>query len=140
MLDKILQNWAAKSISQEQQIVDEMARKTRIKDSEKEQEDYFNLLLQEKIAEEKNLLLIRKKAKKNDETPILLISLNNIIQNPVETNQIKLGKDKKNRCSRCGNIVSSEESIEVNLEKQSTYVCSKCMNKEIADFLTYNYL
>ncbi len=140
MLDKIYQNWAAKSISQEQQIVDEMAKKTRKKDDDSIREEYFELLLQQKIAEEKNQLQIRKKNKKNEETPILLIPLNNMFTNSVETQQIKMAKDKKNRCIRCGNIVSAEESVEVNIEKQSSYVCSKCMNKEISDFLTYNYL
>jgi hypothetical protein len=145
MLEKIVQNIFFKPLSQDDNVTQEILKKSKARDNsiDKQREDAFNLLLEENISEEKNSQLARKKLKKHDDTMVL--PLTNFAYTPRinQTNFLKIGQNKNNktcRCSRCGNIMDIEESVEVNLEKRSTFVCSKCMNKEIADFLTYNYL
>jgi formylmethanofuran dehydrogenase subunit E len=141
MLDKIYLTLNIKPTSQDDQVVQDIIKKSKpSNDVDKQREDAFNLLLEDKINEEQNLRQIRKKAKKIDEPSVLMIP--NFVHTTKITNSnlLKIGNNKTNRCSRCGNLMDAEDSVEVNLEKRSTFVCSKCMNKEIVDFLTYNYL
>jgi hypothetical protein len=141
MLEKIYQSLNIKPVSPDEYMQVEIVKKAKNHDPDKRPEDNFTLMLEEKMIEERNLQLLNRKAKKHDENAIMLIpAYNNLPITINNNNLVKLGKDKKNRCSRCGNIVDASETVEVNLDKKNTAVCSKCMNQEISDFLTYNYL
>ncbi|MBC7473134.1 MAG: hypothetical protein H7263_02495 [Candidatus Sericytochromatia bacterium] len=135
MFGKIITNLSLKPLQDDHNI-----NKPKPTENDKEKDDTFNCLIEDRINAEKNQLLIRKKLKKPDEAnnfiPIYTQNVPILYNNQL----VKFRKDNKNRCLRCGNIVDSAESININQKGKNSYVCSKCMNNDIKDFLTYNYL
>ena len=89
-------NFNLKNVAQDEQLLSELVKKSKTKAEEKEKQDYFSMLLEEKMNAEKLKNQLTKKNKKVEENPNIIIPVyHNIkIQND---NLIHLSKRLKKK-------------------------------------------
>lgn len=126
--------------STEEQII-EVSKKTKSKSEDKQKEESFNLLMQEKISEEKvKNQITKKKSLQHDSDLSSLVIVNPYIkiQNNDNLSEIR-NKMKKKKCFKCGGLFDSDE-VKQYSNSNDNFICDSCLNKEIAFFITDNYL
>lgn len=123
----------------EEQII-EASKKTKNKTEDKKQEEAFNLLMQEKITEEKTKQqLSKKKINHDDSAPINLVLVNPYIKIQTNDNLSEIRKKlNKKKCLKCGDIFESDD-VKKYSNNSENYICNSCLNKEIALFINENY-
>lgn len=125
-------NITLKNVAQDEQLLSELVKRSKTKAEEKERQDYFNLLLEEKINAEKLKNQFTKKNKKVEENPNIIIPMYHQIKIQND-NLIHLSKSyKKKKCIKCGNI--SDSSKELSNDK---VICNSCLQEEVLDFLDF---
>lgn len=144
MLEKISLTFSIKSSTQDEKIIlnavsKEQSNSEKLKKSR--EEDTFNSLVEQRIAEEKNKANLKKKVKKPDDMAGLYIPIY-LYHPPVIEEQYlnRIRNSKKKRCSKCGDLFEPESNRDSSGQLSKKYICKSCMNKDIESFLTDNYL
>jgi len=143
MLEKISLSFSIKSSTQDEKIIlnavsKEQANSEKLKKAR--EEDTFNTLVEQRIAEEKNKANLKKKIKKPDDITGIFVPIYMYQPPVIEEHYLnRIRNNKKKRCSKCGDLFEPE-SHDKSAHSGKTYICKICMNKDIESFLTDNYL
>lgn len=137
MIEKISLNIKISAKNDTDQILEVLQKSKTSK--VKNDTDYtsFNLSIinEEKLASEKLLHNLKTKKKHAEE----VINPQNLIAYPVhvkveESFLKKIGKNKKVKCSKCGNL-TTENTCYKTSSSSEVFICAECMSNDIKQFL-----